>query len=270
MSTLEFSDLKVVYGHGRQAVAAVNEVSFIVTAGEIVGVVGESGSGKSTVARAAVGLVEATSGRILYDGVDVVRARGAARRRRRGIQMVFQDPNACLDPRMTVGASIDEAIDAAIARGVLSRRTSEQRRERIRELLELVHLDPALAGAYPSSLSGGQRQRVALIRAVAAEPGFLIADEITSALDVSVQGSVLNALVDLQRRLGFSVLFISHNVPIVRRMCPQVVVMHGGSIVEAGPSSEVLTNPAQPYTRELLDAVPRVGQPIFATASAGG
>lgn len=266
MSLLEISDLRVTYGHGRSAVQAVDDVSFSVPAGEVVGVVGESGSGKSTVARAIVGLVEATSGRIVYDGVDIVRARGAARRARHGIQMVFQDPNACLDPRMPVGASIDEAIEAAVARGALSRRTSSQRRERVRELLELVHLDPAFAGTHPSSLSGGQRQRVALARAVAAEPGFLIADEITSALDVSVQGSVLNAFAALQRRLCFSVLFISHNVPIVRRLCPQTVVMHGGRIVESGPSSEVLIDPADSYTRELIEAVPRLGAPIFGSA----
>lgn len=263
MSTLEFCELTVVYGHGRRAVPAVNDVNFVVPAGGVVGVVGESGSGKSTVARAAVGLVEATAGRILCDGVDVVRARGIARRRRRAIQMVFQDPNACLDPRMTVGASIDEAIDAAMSRGALGKRTSRERQERIRELLDLVQLSPAQAEAYPSALSGGQRQRVALVRAVAAEPSVLIADEITSALDVSVQGSVLNSLMDLQRRLGFSVLFISHNVPIVRRLCPQVIVMNGGAIVEAGPSSVVLTEPSVPYTRQLLEAVPRIGQPIF-------
>lgn len=266
MSLLEVSDLRVTYGHGRSAVHAVDGVSFSVPAGEVVGVVGESGSGKSTVARATVGLVEATSGRIVYDGVDIVRARRAARQVRYGIQMVFQDPNACLDPRMSVGASIEEAIEAAVARGALSRRTSSQRRERIRELLELVHLDSAFAETHPSSLSGGQRQRVALARAVAAEPGFLIADEITSALDVSVQGSVLNAFAALQRRTGFSVLFISHNVPIVRRLCPQTIVMHGGRIAEAGLSSEVLTTPADPYTRELIAAVPRLGQPIFGSS----
>lgn len=263
MNSLEISQLRVVYGHGRKAVPAVNDVSFSVPAGGVVGIVGESGSGKSTVARATVGLVEATSGQIRYDGVDIVRAKGATRRRRREIQMVFQDPNSCLDPRMPVGASIEEALEAAVARGAIQRLTARQRRERIHELLDLVHLDPAFARAYPSALSGGQRQRVALVRAVAAEPGCLIADEITSALDVSVQGAVLNALVDLQRKLQFTVLFISHNVPIVRRICPQVVVMNGGRVVEAGPSDEVLTNPSETYTRELLESVPRLGQPIF-------
>jgi peptide/nickel transport system ATP-binding protein len=264
VSILQFSDLTVTYGRGGSAMKAVDDVSFDVPEGSITGIVGESGSGKSTLARAAVGLTEASSGRIVFDGVDIVRARGRRAAHRRGVQMVFQDPQSCLDPRLTVRASIEEALQTAVKRRAAPKLTRAGRRDRVDELLHSVRLDAAFGDAFPTSLSGGQRQRVALVRAIAAQPRVLIADEITSALDVSVQGSVLNTLMDLHRDLGLTVVFITHNLPIVRQLCDRVIVMQQGSVVEAGPTERVLDAPQQPYTRELLAAVPRLGQRLFA------
>lgn len=258
MSTLEFRDLSVSFGSGRSAVPAVREVDLLVPTGTVVGLVGESGSGKSTIARAAVGLHEPSSGQILLDGVDVVRARGSNARRRQRIQMVFQDPFSCLDPRMTIGASIEEAL-IVTERRTGRRSSSRDRKVRTDELLSTVSLDPGRAATLPGGLSGGQRQRVAIARALAAEPAVLLADEITSALDVSVQGAVLNLLMDVQRELSLTVLFISHNLAVVRQVCDTVAVMSGGVIVEHGPVLDVLERPQNAYTRELISAVPRFG-----------
>jgi peptide/nickel transport system ATP-binding protein len=212
----------------------------------VVGLVGESGSGKSTLARAAVGLSPTTAGRVLLDGADVLRQP----RGRRPIQMVFQDPYSSLDPRMTVGDSIVEAMPRGAQRGGAARRAEVAR------LLGLVNLDADRADALPAQLSGGQRQRVAVARALAGNPKVVIADEITSALDVSVQGTVLNLVRDLQRRLGLSMLFISHNLAVVRYLSDVIAVMYLGRIVEVGPAERLLTDPQHPYTRDLLDAAP--------------
>jgi peptide/nickel transport system ATP-binding protein len=241
--SLVFEDVTVRYGTGRRALTAADAVRLAVPDGQVVGLVGESGSGKSTLARAAVGLAPVHSGRILLDGRPVPR-----RGRHRPLQLVFQDPYSSLDPRMTVGASIAEAIPPGLSRGA--------RRAEVLRLLDLVHLDPARAGSYPGQLSGGQRQRVALARALAARPEVVIADEITSALDVSIQGTVLNLVRELQRELGLSMLFISHNLAVVRYVASQVAVMYRGRIVEHGPTAQVLGDPQHPYTRELLAAVP--------------
>src|SRR5262245_7201254 len=217
MSELRFDDVTVRYGR----TTAVDGVSLTVPPGEIVGLVGESGSGKSTLARAAVGLAPLGGGRITLDG-DPVPLRG----RHRPLQMVFQDPYSSLDPRRTVGDSVAEAIPRGSSRA--------ERRAEVARLLELVHLDPNHAGALPARLSGGQRQRVALARALAARPRAVIADEITSALDVSVQGAVLNLVRELRRELGLSILFISHNLAVVRYVASQVAVLRGGRVVEHG------------------------------------
>jgi peptide/nickel transport system ATP-binding protein len=238
MSELRFENVSLHYGTLR----AVDEVSLTVPSGQVVGLVGESGSGKSTLAAAAVGLVAPTAGRILLDDVDVQRLRPRHRR----LQMVFQDPYSSLDPRMSIGRSIAEAMP----RGT-------DRRAEVARLLELVNLDPGRATSLPAKLSGGQRQRVALARALAGQPKVIIADEITSALDVSVQGAVLNLVRDLQRRLGLSMLFISHNLAVVRYVSDSIAVMQNGRIVEEGPAEQVLTDPRHPYTRELLAAAPQ-------------
>ncbi|WP_127794317.1 ABC transporter ATP-binding protein [Agromyces sp. LHK192] len=242
MSELRIEDLVVRYGHGAHAHLAVDGVSLTVPHGEIVGLVGESGSGKSTIARAVVGLAPTAGGRILLDGVDL------PRHGRRPVQMVFQDPQSSLDPRMSIGATIAESLPRDVPRS--------ERRAEIERLLELVHLDPSRRDARPGELSGGQRQRVAIARALAARPDVIVADEITSALDVSVQGAVLNLVRELQRELGLSMLFISHNLAVVRYVASSVAVMRDGRIVEHGPAGSVLESPDHPYTRELLAAVP--------------
>jgi peptide/nickel transport system ATP-binding protein len=239
MNDLCFDNVTVRYGR----TTAVDGVSLTVPAGEVVGLVGESGSGKSTLARAAVGLAPLSGGAITLGGAPV-----PTRGRRRPLQMVFQDPYSSLDPRMSVGESIAEAIPPGSSRA--------ERKAEVARLLELVHLDPAGARTPPARLSGGQRQRVALARALAGRPQVVIADEITSALDVSIQGAVLNLVRELQRELGLSILFISHNLAVVRYVATQVAVMREGRIVEQGPTDRVLAEPGHDYTRELLAAVP--------------
>jgi peptide/nickel transport system ATP-binding protein len=267
MSELRFEGVTVRYGTGRYAHVAAEGVDLVVPSGQVVGLVGESGSGKSTLARAAVGLVAPAAGKILLDGKPV------RRRGRRPLQMVFQDPYASLDPRMTAGESIAEAIprrpvsgtdpdgpDRGYFRHPGGRRISRgSRHGEAARLTELVGLPPGSVDKLPAELSGGQRQRVALARALAGRPDVIIADEITSALDVSTQGAVLNLVRDLQRELRLSMLFISHNLAVVRYVADHVAVMYQGRIVEHGPAERVLNDPAHDYTRELLAAVPRPG-----------
>ena len=260
MSTLVFEDVRVRFGSGDTAREAVRGVSLTVPGNRTLGLVGESGSGKSTLARAAVGLHEPYAGRILVDGTDIARARGKTATLRRGVQMVFQDAHSCLNPRMSVGASIEEAL---VIRGRFPRRDRTARRREVARLLQMVQLDPDRSSDLPTQLSGGQRQRVAIARALAAEPQVLIADEVTSALDVSVQGAVLNLLMRVQRELDLTVLFISHNLAVVRQFCDEVAVMRAGEIVEAGPTVRVIDDPGHPYTRDLVRAVPRIGTPLF-------
>jgi peptide/nickel transport system ATP-binding protein len=248
MSELRIEELSVRYGYGASAHLAVDQVSLVVPSGEIVGLVGESGSGKSTIARSIVGLAPVTSGRILLDGQDV------PRHGRRPAQMIFQDPQSSLDPRMSIGASIAEALPGT---------KRAERRSEVARYLELVHLDPSRAGARPGELSGGQRQRVAIARALAARPAVVIADEITSALDASVQGAMVNLIRELQQDLGLSMLFISHNLAVVRYFASSVAVMRSGRIVEQGLVADIFDRPQHPYTRELLAAVP---DPIRSTS----
>ncbi len=252
MSVLEFRGVTVRYGQGGSALDAVAGVDLVVPDGAVVGLVGESGSGKSTLAKSAVGLAPVTEGQVLLDGVDVgTRPPG----RGRGVQMVFQDPYSSLDPRMTVGDSIAEAMT-----GIRGRRS---RRTEVGRLLDLVALDPDRAGVLPGALSGGQRQRVALARALAGSPEVVIADEMTSALDVSVQGAVLNLVREVHRELGISMLFISHNLAVVRYVSDILAVMYLGRLVEVGPADQVLADPAHPYTRTLLESSPRLGLPLL-------
>jgi len=243
VSELRFDDVTVRYGSARRPFTAVDGVSLTVPDGQVVGLVGESGSGKSTLARAAVGLAPLHGGQILLGGQPVPR-----RGRVRPLQMVFQDPFSSLDPRMTIRESVAEAMPPGTSRG--------ERRAEVERLLALVHLDPAIGTALPGRLSGGQRQRVAFARALAARPEVVIADEITSALDVSIQGAVLNLVRELQRELGLSMLFISHNLAVVRYVASHVAVMYEGRIVEQGPVAQVLVEPQHDYTRQLLAAVP--------------
>ncbi len=232
----------------------VNGVSLHIQRGECLGLVGESGSGKTTVGRAILRLIEPTAGSVMFDGVDVLAARGAALRAlRRRMQIVFQDPAGSLNPRLRIGAAIAEPIEVhGLARGAAAVRA------RVAELLAQVGLEPAAAARYPHEFSGGQRQRIAIARALATGPDLLVCDEPTSALDVSVQAQVLNLLCELRARLGLSLLFISHDMAVIRHMCERVMVMKDAAIVEEGARDDVLSRPGHAYTRELLEAVPRV------------
>jgi len=250
MTELKVRGLRVRVGSGRGELTAVDGVDLDVGAGEVVGLVGESGSGKSTLARAVAGILPSSDGRLLLDGRDYARARGSRLRElRRRVQLVFQDPNASLNPRMTIGQALGEAASAG-------RRMSRRGRQaEVRRLLELVALEPAYAQARPRALSGGQRQRVALARAMAVRPDLIVADEITSALDASIQASVLNLLRDLRRETGLGLLFISHDLAVVRYVSDAAAVMHLGRIVERGPTERLLQAPEHPYTRVLIDSV---------------
>jgi peptide/nickel transport system ATP-binding protein len=254
MTALDVDDLSVRFQtHGRLLIA-VDQVSLRVASGSVVGLVGESGSGKSTLARAVVGLVPAASGRVRIGGADLAAMTTAQRRRaRQQVQLVFQDPSGSLNPRMTVDATLAEAV------GAHERLTRSARRDKVAELLDLVSLDRRLADSYPRELSGGQRQRVAIARALAVRPSILICDEITSALDASVAGAILNLLRDLRRTLGLSILFISHNLAVVRYVSDEIGVMYAGRIVEFGPAESLVGSAEHPYTQVLLDAVPKVG-----------
>lgn len=257
MSTLEFDHVTVRFGRGAAERTAVDDASLTVRSGTTHGLVGESGSGKSTMARIAVGLEHLDAGAIRLDGVDVTERSASARAARRRVQMVFQDPYSALDPRMPVGVSIAEGLVATGRRTDRATATA-----RVRELLDLVHIDPDRARDLPSRFSGGQRQRITIARALAAEPAVLIADEITSALDVSVQGVVLNLLRELQRDLDLTMLFISHNLAVVRYVSDEVSVMRAGRVIETGATEDVLSDPADPYTRELLRSIPVMGRPL--------
>ncbi|MEF9915436.1 MULTISPECIES: ABC transporter ATP-binding protein [unclassified Streptomyces] len=249
MTELRFEGVTVRYGTGRRAVSAVDAVHLTVPSGQVVGLVGESGSGKSTLARAAVGLAPLAAGRVLLDGEEVNHR--TPRGEHRPLHMVFQDPYASLDPRMRVGDSVAEAIPRGSLAGA-----AERHRE-VARLFDLVGLDAGHAAVRPAELSGGQRQRVALARALAGRPSVVVADEITSALDVSIQGTVLNLVRDLQREMRLGMLFISHNLAVVRYVSDIIAVMYLGRIVECGPAHEVLADPQHPYTRELLAAAPQ-------------
>ncbi|MGO2859549.1 MAG: ABC transporter ATP-binding protein [Brevibacterium sp.] len=260
MNVLDVDGLNVRY----KSRMVVSEVSFAVGKKQTVGLVGESGSGKSTIALAIAGLAPVHSGSIRVHGAESVGRSRAAQTSRRRVQMIFQDPFSALDPKMTVGESIAEATRATGRRW-----TSSARRRRVLELLEQVHLEPDRASSLPGQLSGGQRQRVTIARALAGEPEIIIADEVTSALDVSVQSTVLNLLRELQDRLDISLLFISHNLAVVRYVSDEILVMRGGTIIESGETEELLSAPRDEYTRELLNAVPVLGEPMkFAKGTA--
>jgi len=252
---LEVRGLDVVFGSGSQSVRVLRGVDVTVGTGRTVGLVGESGSGKSTLAKALVGTVRPSAGSIRIGGVDVRtlgrRDRAAMRRR---VQMIPQDPYSSLDPRRTIGQALAEAVDP---------RHPDVRRHRdlIAEWLRVVRMPADAIDRYPHEFSGGQRQRIAIARGLLVRPEFVIADEITSALDVSVQAEILNLVARLRRELGLSMLFISHNLAVVRHVSDDVVVLYRGDVVEQGPTEQVYSDPQHPYTRSLLAAVP--GAPGF-------
>ncbi|MGH8905384.1 MAG: ABC transporter ATP-binding protein [Egibacteraceae bacterium] len=248
-SALRVESLTVVHGRRGRTVAAVRDVSFSVAPGECVALIGSSGSGKTTIARCVVGLQRPASGAVLLDGQPL--AGGAAARtgaQRRRVQMVFQNPAESLNPRHTASASIARA--ARLLRGL----SPAGARGEAARLLEQVRLSGAVGQRYPWELSGGERQRVAIARALAGRPDVLVCDEITSSLDVSVQAAILELLDDLRRRLGLSLLFISHDLKVVASVADRVVVLADGAVAEQGPIAEVLGRPTHPHTRRLVAA----------------
>ena len=248
------------------AIKAVDGIDFDVHAGETFGIVGESGSGKSTTARLIARLIDPTAGQVRFEGRDITALRGSALKQvRRELQMVFQDPYSSLNPRRSIGSIVAEPLQIhrvqpagseMRAAASVSRSGRAQRKRAVQELIAMVGLNPEHYNRYPHEFSGGQRQRIGIARALALRPRLLIADEPVSALDVSIQAQILNLLRDLQRQLGLTMVFISHDLSVVRHMCDRIAVMHDGRIVELASNKELYSSPRDPYTRELLAAVP--------------
>ncbi len=240
-----------IFSREAAQVKAVDGLDFDIYRGETLGLVGESGCGKSTTGRTILQLHRATTGQVLYEGDDLVQMTGnKLREMRREAQIIFQDPYASLNPRMTIERIVSEPL---LVHGIGS---DTSRRQKVGELLELVGLNPYYADRYPHEFSGGQRQRIGIARALALDPTFIVADEPISALDVSIQAQVVNLMKELQRDLGLTYLFIAHDLSMVRHICDRVAVMYLGRIVELADSEELYTNPLHPYTQALLSAVP--------------
>ncbi|MGG2196768.1 MULTISPECIES: ABC transporter ATP-binding protein [Paenibacillus] len=256
---LEVKNLKKVFTVGagikKKKVQAVRDVSFTINKGETFGLVGESGCGKSTTGRLAIRLIEPSSGSITFGEKDVTMAKEKElRTMRREMQMIFQDPYASLNPRMTIEKILTEPYKL---QGLY---TTEERNKRVISLMEEVGLRPAYRTRFPHEFSGGQRQRIGIARALALNPKLIVADEPVSALDVSVQAQVLNLMIDLQEKYGLSYLFISHDLSVVKYICHRVGVMYLGEIVEIGPKETLYENPLHPYTQALLSSIPSVDQ----------
>jgi len=232
-------------------VRAVDDISFDIKKGETFGLVGESGCGKTTAGRAILRLVEPDSGEIRFDGIDLLKLGSTAlRQKRRDMQIIFQDPYASLNPRMTIRSIVGEPFAIhGMAKGA-------ERDQQVAMLLKTVGLDPAVMNRYPHEFSGGQRQRIGIARALALKPKLIVADEPVSALDVSIQAQVINLLADLQDQFGLTYLFISHGIPVIEHISDRIGVMYLGKLVEVGSSDQICLAPKHPYTQALLSAVP--------------
>ena len=240
-----------MWGKAGQVVRAVEDVSFDIAEGEVLGLVGESGSGKSTIGRLILRLIEPTAGKVLFKGQNIFEAdKNQLRELRRQMQIVFQDPYGAFNPRMTVGNILGEALHL---RGLRNR---QERDNEARHLLEMVQMPTTILGRYPHEFSGGQRQRIGIARALAVQPSFIVADEAVSALDVSTQAEIINLLLDLQSQLNLTMLFISHDLSVVKVLCDRIAVLSKGRLVELEDSAALFADPKQEYTRELLSAIP--------------
>ena len=257
MALLEVKNLSVRYEvrtpwfQKQRYLYAVNDVSFTLEKGETIGLVGESGCGKSTLGKALVRLENPCSGEILLNGEDLARAKGRKlREMRKHFQMIFQDPYGSLNPRLSIFTTLDEVIAMHCKMPV------DKRREKAAELLKMVGLTPEALNRFPHQFSGGQRQRIGIARALSADPDFIVADEPVSALDVSVQASIVNLLQDIQQRSKTALLFIAHDLAVVEHISARILVMYLGNIVESAPARELVSSPRHPYTEALLSAVP--------------
>lgn len=249
---LQVSHLCKYFSASGGTVKAVDDVSFTIYRGETLGMVGESGCGKTTCGRTAMGLYDKTSGEVLFDGIDVHTLRGAKKKEfSRRAQIIFQDPYASLDPRMTVADIIAEGLDI---HGLC--RSKAERAARVYELLEMVGLNREHANRFAHEFSGGQRQRIGIARAFAVNPEFIMCDEPISALDVSIQAQIVNLLVQLQRKMGLTYLFIAHDLAMVKHISDRIAVMYLGTLVELTTSETLYDKPMHPYTQALLSAIP--------------
>jgi len=249
---IEVNNLKKYFNTAKGLVHAVDDVSFRINKGETLGLVGESGCGKSTTGRLLIRLLDATEGEVIYDGKDINKLKKSEMREmRKEMQIVFQDPYASLNPRLTVSEIIAEPL---IVNKVFS--TKAERNARVEELMETVGLAPRLANAYPHELDGGRRQRIGIARALALKPKFIVLDEPVSALDVSIQAQILNLMADLQEQFGLTYLFISHDLSVVKHVSDRIAVMYLGKIVELADYKTIFNDPLHPYSQALLSAIP--------------
>ncbi|GGH71360.1 peptide ABC transporter ATP-binding protein [Compostibacillus humi] len=259
MAILEVTNLKVyfpikagIFNRTVDYVRAVDGVSFVLEEGKTYGLVGESGSGKTTTGRAIIGLEKVTEGKIVFQGKDITKKRARTRELNRNMQMIFQDPYSSLNPKKRVLDIVAEPLRN------YEHLSKKQEKMRVQELLELVGLSPESILKYPHEFSGGQRQRIGIARAIALKPKLIIADEPVSALDVSVQAQVLNFMKDIQKELGLTYLFISHDLGIVKHMCDEIAIMYKGRHVEQGTKEDIFERPQHIYTKRLVAAIPEI------------
>lgn len=251
---LQVQGLKKYFSTKKGLLQAVDDISFSIEKGKTLGIVGESGCGKTTTGRMIAGLEKPTTGKILYEGKDITSLSTKEKRLlSKDIQIIFQDPYSSLDPRMSVHQLIEEPI---IEHGLI--RNKEERQKRVLELMDIVGLAPRLYDSFPHELDGGRRQRIGIARALALNPKFIVCDEPVSALDVSIQAQILNLLKDLQKKLGLTYMFITHNLSVVYYFADDIAVMYLGHLVEKAPAEELFAHPMHPYTKALLSAIPSI------------